>query len=97
MCASNRTDHPRNRHYFVSLCKVLFLSTLYMEDYKDRIFTEEVFSFLKRFNDKFNRNIMSGGEVNKKERESRCVKGKPQVFVFNLQDAEMLLHISIQV
>lgn len=68
-----------------------------MEDYKDRIFTEEVFSFLKRFNDKINRNIMSEKEVNKKERESRCVKGKPQVFVFNLQDAEMLLHISIQV
>lgn len=35
--------------------------------------------------------------MNKKERESSCVKGKPQVFVFNLQDAEMLLHISIQV
>lgn len=68
-----------------------------MEDYKDRIFTEEVFSFLKRFNDKVNRNIMSEKEVNKKERVPRCVKGKPQVFVFNLQDAEMLLYISIQV
>lgn len=40
---------------------------------------------------------MSEEEVKKKDRESPCVKGKPQVFVFNLQVAELLLHISIQV
>lgn len=93
---------------FVSLCKALFLSasytfisctldTLSVSVKLTESSLKKYLVFFKRSNDKVNRYIMSEEEVKKKDRESPCVKGKPQVFVFNLQVAELLLHISIQV